>query len=405
MRRQPLIGVMGLGSISAQGHRRDGVFANYARGGTRLCVRTFNGKPTAVGALAAEAEAELAALAQEDPRFEPLDRTVHLALHAARQAAREARWTSEPGERGDATVVLGSSRGATHLWEKLHAEFLANGSTKTAPLTSPTTTLGNISSWVAQELQSHGAATELSSTCSTSLYALTTALAFLRGGMAQRVMTGGAEAPLTDFTVAQMRAVRIYSGEAETEFPCRPCAEDAGRRNTMVLGEGACLLALERFDDERDLGSRQPLAYLLGVGSFGEPIRTNTSLSEDGEALYRSMRAALADAGLARVDAVITHTPGTALGDRGELTAVRRVFGEELPLLTSNKWILGHTLGGSGALGVEYALYLLQRQRWVDYPYPVPFTNTARPIRTVLVNSVGFGGNAGSLVVGAAGAN
>ena len=89
----------------------------------------------------------------------------------------------------------------------------------------------------------------------------------------------------------------------------------------------------------------------------------------------------------------------TALGDRAELSAIRTVFRDRLPILTSNKWILGHTLGASGALGIEYALSILRSQHWVEYPYPTPFENEPRPIRTVMVNSVGFGGNAGSVIV------
>ena len=111
------------------------------------------------------------------------------------------------------------------------------------------------------------------------------------------------------------------------------------------------------------------------------------------------MRSALQGHAPASVDLIVTHTPGTALGNQAELNAIGRVFGKYRPILTSNKWLLGHTLGASGVLGVEYALSILQHQRWVEYPYPVPFTNRARPIRTVMVNSVGFGGNAGSILL------
>jgi 3-oxoacyl-(acyl-carrier-protein) synthase len=237
-------------------------------------------------------------------------------------------------------------------------------------------------------------------------------MAWIRGRMAKRFVAGGAEAPLTDFTIAQMRALRIYAQDTESPYPCRPCAADAGRKNTMVLGEGAGVVALEHLDSdeverredraraERGTPAGTPLARIAGAGFSVEPIENNTSLSEEGDSLRRSMRQALALSHLESVDCIITHTPGTSLGDRAELNAIRRLFGDrQLPVLTSNKWLLGHTLGAAGVLALEYALFILRTQHWVEYPYPVAFTNPTRQIRSVMVNSVGFGGNAGSLIL------
>jgi len=400
--------ITGLGTISAMGWDTQSVHEAYRDGEPRLRPREHNGKSTPVGALPDGAERALQRFLDDNPRYAELDRTVHLALYAARRAAKMAGWRgSDAGG-----VTIGSSRGATGLLEKYHAEFLRKPDGKMNPLTSPTTTLGNISNWVAQELGTNGPSGEMSSTCSTSTYAIGTALAWIRGHMAKRFVAGGAEAPLTDFTIAQMRALRIYSRDAESPYPCRPCAADAGRKNTMVLGEGAGVVALEYLDEseverrsdrarsERGTPKGTPLARIAGAGFSVEPIATNTSLSEEGDSLRRSMRQALALSGLDGVDCIITHTPGTALGDRAELNAIRRLFDDrQLPILTSNKWLLGHTLGAAGVLAIEYALYVLRTQQWVPYPYPVPFTNTSRQIRSVMVNSVGFGGNAGSLIL------
>lgn len=391
---RPIIAISGLGSISALGFEAEGIREGYRRATTRLNTRSFGGSPASVGALSAAAEAALRGFCQEHARYAELDRTAKLGLFAAEHAVGSARWPSQ----GTVGVVMGSSRGATGLLEQYHEDFLASDRRKVPSLTSPQTTLGNLSSWIAQHVATAGPATEISSTCSTSIYAIGTAAAWLRSGMATRFLAGGTEAPLTDFTIAQMRALRVYSRLHGAEHPCRPCAADSGRANTMVLGEGACVLALERWD-ACPRNASPPLGVLLGLGFAVEPIRTHTGLSEEGLGLRLSMQRALEEAGLDRVDAVVTHTPGTSLGDRAELNAVRAVFGAELPILTSNKWICGHTLGASGALGIEYALVLLTQQTWAEYPYPTPFQNTRRPIDTVMVNSVGFGGNAGTVIV------
>ncbi|MBN1611587.1 MAG: hypothetical protein JW940_33440 [Polyangiaceae bacterium] len=388
------LAIVGLGSVSAQGHSREQIDAAYTRGGTRLIAREFAGKPAAVGPLSAGAQRRIDAFLEEHPRYAELDRTVLLGLFCADRAFRQSAWSPDP----DIGVVVGSSRGATGLFERYHAAFLETGAERTAPLTSPTTTLGNVSSWIAQHVGIAGPATEISSTCSTSLYALGTAAAWLRSGMSTRFLAGGTEAPLTAFTVAQMRALRVYARGADAPYPCRSCSVEAPRANTMVLGEGACVLALEPWTGE-EAQRKRSVGVMLGLGFAVESVATNTSLSEAGLSLGLSMQRALVDAGLERVDAVVTHTPGTALGDRAELSAVHATFGDKLPVLTSNKWILGHTLGASGVLGIEYALYILRHQRWVEYPYPVGFQNEPSPIATVMVNSVGFGGNAGSVVV------
>ena len=69
------------------------------------------------------------------------------------------------------------------------------------------------------------------------------------------------------------------------------------------------------------------------------------------------------------IDVVVLHAPGTLKGDNAEMEAVRRVFGKELPALTTNKWKLGHTLGTSGILSVELALLMLQHQHFIGIPY------------------------------------
>jgi 3-oxoacyl-[acyl-carrier-protein] synthase II len=391
--------ITGLGSISAIGHDAASVARGYAEGGTRICVERMVGKPTPVARVPAAAQTLLQSFLAQHERYQSLDRSVHLALHAGRQALDQAGW--KPGDPSFG-VVLGSSRGATGLLERYFTEFFESGASRTPSLVSPTTTLGNISSWVAQDVQSRGPATEISSTCSTSMYAVGHAMAWLRSGMAARFLAGGSEAPLTDFTVAQMRGLRVYSRDTESQYPCQPCAADQGKKNSMVLGEGACVLALQRFTDaELRATPVTPLARVDGMGFCVEPIETNTSLSAQGKALNAAMRGALGPTSPSEVDLVVTHTPGTALGDQSELNALRSVFQDRFPILTSNKWILGHTLGASGTLSIEYALHILRTGQWVEYPYPVAFENRSHPIERILVNSVGFGGNAGSLLLSA----
>ena len=97
------------------------------------------------------------------------------------------------------------------------------------------------------------------------------------------------------------------------------------------------------------------------------------------------------------VDIIITHTPGTIKGDIAEYNAIKSVFCNKTPFLTTNKWKVGHSLGASGILSIEMAILMLQHQEI----FTVPFLEQTPPKRIlkILINAVGFGGNAVSILL------
>jgi len=107
---------------------------------------------------------------------------------------------------------------------------------------------------------------------------------------------------------------------------------------------------------------------------------------------------ALKNADRAQVDAIVMHAPGTKAGDLTEYKAIQKVFGERLPMLTTNKWKTGHTFGASGMLNIELALLMLQHQEFIGVPF-AQSQLVQKPIRNILVNAVGFGGNAVSVLL------
>src|SRR5690606_255086 len=273
-----------------------------------------------------------------DSRYRSLDDSVLFALYAGRKAIEAAHW----GEGTTFGVNIGSSRGATSLFERYHREFLEQG--KVSTLASPTTTLGNISSWLAQDLGNRGPELSHSITCSTALHALLNAVAWIQGGLCDRFLVGGSEAPLTPFTIAQMQALKVYA-RGQGPYPCR--ALDLEKKyNSMVLGEAAGLACIER-------GTRDnALALLIGIGYATEALEHPVSLSAEGRCLQDAMGMALRGHDPATVDAVVMHAPGTLRGDLSEYRALEQVFGGRLPFLTTNKWKMGHSFGASGLLSV-----------------------------------------------------
>ncbi len=372
-------------SISGLGNTSEKIWNSYKLGQPLFQVEEFEGVKTYVSQLAKEAREEIEALQRENSKYKELDPSVLYAVLASRKAFQNSNWHQE--EFG---VNIGSSRGATFLFEKFHQQFLTEGITST--LASPTTTLGNISSWVLQDLQANGPEISHSITCSTALHSITNAIAWLKSGMVDRFLVGGSEAPLTPFTIAQMKAVKLYAKYKEAEkFPNRSLEIDK-KSNSMILGEAAASFCLSTSRENS-------VAEVSGWGYASEPLVHSISISKDASCLQKSMKMALAQSGLENVDVVIMHAPGTKKGDWAELNAVKAVFGEKLPLITSNKFLIGHTFGASGAMSLEMALLMLQQQEFIENPFYKNLQNQQQPLKNILVNAVGFGGNAVSIIV------
>jgi 3-oxoacyl-(acyl-carrier-protein) synthase len=307
-----------------------------------------------------------------------------MAMHAAQKA------TADTGKVDRSMGInIGSSRGATALFEQYHSQFLTEK--KVSAYSSPTTTLGNISAWTAQHLGFNGPTIDHSITCSTGLHAVLNGVAWIRSGMADSFLDGGTEAALTPFTLAQMKALRLYS-ESQNRLACESMRFEKGA-NTMVLGEGAAVFVLEGEN------SKDPLVEIKGIGWASEPLESLSAISADATCLQQSMSGALCAAGIDKVDALVMHAPGTLKGDLAEKAAIDQVFGKNLPLLTSNKWQIGHTFAASGPLSLEMAILMIQHNHFLENPFYPNRRHLPSSIKTVMVNAVGFGGNAVSIII------
>lgn len=390
MANGPLI-IRGLATISSLGASPEEVAASLRQ--SRPKVSSLSGLP--VFRLTKEGEAAVSYCA-EDRRFASLDRTTLLALASASQTRKALARSSTAVH----CVSIGSARGATTSLESSILQH-AEGTSPIAVETSPITTAGNISSWVAQDFAGVAkqrrpiASIGTSMTCTSAFHSLLIAKAFLDSGMADTAIFGGAESCLTPYTLAQLSALRIYAQEAR-DFPCRPCFDSARRINTVTLGEGAGTALLRHDDGSRRTGD----LALLGVGWSLETTPSATGVSEDGNGFEEAITRAMASLPAHRsVDAVVLHAPGSAKGDAAELSAVRRLLGD-VPMCTT-KHLTGHTYGASGMVSLAMAQWLVVGGMWEGVPYPSRvFSRKFEAPRTVLINTAGFGGNSISIIVG-----
>lgn len=383
MLKEP-ISITALSSISALGGTSDEVWKAYLDDNHVFSESNIGGQKVWTSQLPNNIKSSLQALRNSDSKYKNLDETVLYAMYSAQKAVEKAGWNGSD----NFGVNIGSSRGATSLFEKYHKEYLKSG--KSSTLSSPTTTLGNISSWVAHDLKTKGPEISHSITCSTALHAMLNGIAWIQSGMTNKFLVGGSEAPLTPFTIAQIQALKIYSKQ-KGAFPCK-ALDLKKKQNTMVLGEGAGMACLEKGEKPNALG------LIEGIGYATEPLEHNISISADALCFQDSMRMALGNINPEEVDIVVMHSPGTIKGDLSEVKAIDKVFCNKTPFLTTNKWKVGHTFGASGLLSVEMALLMLQRQTYIETPFLKQNVEN-KPIQKVLVNAVGFGGNAVSILL------
>ncbi|NBS35805.1 MAG: hypothetical protein EBS71_00280, partial [Actinobacteria bacterium] len=200
-----------------------------------------------------------------DERYACLDRTAHLAIAASRETSRLG--SNVPMDVG--LVSIGTSRGATTSLEESYEQF-SKSCGRVPALTSPVTTAGALSSWVAQDLlfsKSKGTSGVLplttSMTCTSALHSLITAKAFVESSMVESALFGGSEASLTPFTQAQVEALRIGAKGAESSWPSRPCGLERPGHCGLVLGEVAGTAVLLR--ERRECACEDDLV-LYGVG-------------------------------------------------------------------------------------------------------------------------------------------
>jgi 3-oxoacyl-[acyl-carrier-protein] synthase II len=320
-----------------------------------------------------------------------LDPFVHYAAAAASMAAEDSGLGGRTLEA--AAVLMGSSRGG------IGSLAAAVGARATAFLMAGTT-VSMAASCVSRLLGARGPVLGISNACASGANAVGEAMRLIRGGHADVVIAGGAEAPLAPVCFGGYGAAGVLSEEGVM----RPFDR---RQDGFVLSEGAAVLVLEERAAALERGARI-YGEVLGYGNTSDAFHITVP---DAESQARAMRAALLDAGLDKeaIGYVNAHATATPIGDRTEAESIARVFGSSVAV-SATKSMTGHMLGASGAFEAAVALMCI-------YSGTIPPTaNLEEPdcelghvraarresLEAALSNSFGFGGVNAVLVLGKA---
>jgi len=241
----------------------------------------------------------------------------------------------------------------------------------------------------------------ISTACSSSANSIMFGARLIKHGLLDRVLAGGTDA-LSKFTLNGFNTLMILDKQ-----PCRPFDKS---RVGLNLGEGAAFLVLE---SEEALDGRIPLCELTGYANANDAYH-QTASSPDGYGPYLSMSQAIATSGInfREINYINAHGTGTDNNDLTEGIAIERIFGEDVPPVSSTKPFTGHTLGAAAA--VEAVISILSIRNNMIVPNlnfkekmdelhfePVKDIRFNSPLRNVLSNSFGFGGNDSTLIFSA----
>jgi 3-oxoacyl-[acyl-carrier-protein] synthase II len=354
--------------------------------------------------------------AVERKELRRLDRTILLALCAAREALADAGLLGAIGsavDRDRIGVAIGSGIGGIHTLTEQDRIYVAKGPGRISPFFIPMTLANMPAGMVAIQHGLRGPNLCHVTACASGAHAIGEALRLLRAGEADAMLVGGAEAAVVDLVIAGFTNMGALSKRNdEPQRASRPFDAD---RDGFVLGEGAALLVLERAEHARDRGAKTR-AKLLGYGASADAAHMVAPDAESGGAL-RCMRAALADAQLAPADLdyVNAHATSTPAGDIVEARALRELFGAQIErvAVSSTKGATGHLLGAAGALEALLSVRALETGMLpptlnLDRPDPecaldhVAKQARSARARAVLSNSFGFGGVNAALIFGSA---
>ncbi len=339
-----------------------------------------------------------------------MDLFVQYAIAAAELAVQDSGIDTAllQGERTG--VYVGSGIGGIGSIEETHRVLLEKGPDRVSPFFIIQTIINEAPGHISIRYRASGPNLANATACSTGAHAIGEAFRMIKLGVADRMIAGGAEAPITPLSLAGFCNMKALSERNdEPEKASRPFDS---RRDGFVMSEGAGIVLLEELESALRRGARI-YAEVLGYGLNGDAYHV-TAPSPDGDGAARVMRMALRDGGVSpeEVQYINAHGTSTQYNDRTETLAVKKVFGEGAKKVgvSSTKSMTGHLLGAAGGLETAITALAIFHQVMpptINYEFPDPecdldyVPNTARPAEIVhaLTNSFGFGGTNACLLL------
>ena len=334
-----------------------------------------------------------------------MDRFILFVLAAAKEALAQAGWVAETPEAQErtATIIASGIGGFPAIAEAVRITD-TKGPRRLSPFTIPSFLVNMAAGHVSINHGFKGPLGAPVTACAAGVQAIGDAARMIRAGEADIAVCGGAEACIDRVSLAGFAAARALSS-AYTDNPEQASRPFDSGRDGFVMGEGAGILVIEELEHALARGAT-PIVVLVGYGTTADAYHM-TAGPEDGDGAKRAMQAAIRQAGISasEIQHLNAHATSTPVGDKGELAAIKAVFGTENRIaVTSTKSATGHLLGAAGGIEAIFTALALRDQiapATRNFEQPDPFAEgvdivhgAARkmPIEYAISNGFGFGG-------------
>ncbi len=338
------------------------------------------------------------------------DEFIHYAVAAAKIAWEDAGLSELSEDEQDRTgVAVGSGIGGIGSISRNQNILNEKGYRKIQPFFIPGAIINMASGILSMIYKAKGPNLSTVTACATSTHSIGEAFRLIQTGYADMMITGGAEAPITELGVGGfdiMRALSRYNEE-----PSKASRPFDAKRDGFVIAEGSTILILEEYERAKERGAKI-YGEIVGFGMSSDAYH-QTSPAPDGSGAAKCMSEALKDANIkpTEVDYINAHGTSTVLNDKTETMAIKTVFGDYAyeVNISSTKSMTGHLLGSAGAIEAAFSLLAIRDgiiPPTINYENPdpecdlnyTPNNSVKKDLTYVMSNSFGFGGTNATLV-------
>ncbi|WP_268797321.1 beta-ketoacyl-ACP synthase II [Pseudomonas huanghezhanensis] len=334
-----------------------------------------------------------------------MDRFILFALAAAKEAVAQSGWVADTDEKRERTAtIIGSGVGGFVSIADAVRTTDTRGPRRLSPFTIPSFLVNLAAGHVSIQHGFKGPLGAPVTACAAGVQAIGDAARMIRCGEADIAICGGAEASIDRVALGGFAAARALSSDFNDtpERASRPFDQD---RDGFVMGEGAGIMVIETLEHALARGA-VPIVELVGYGTSADAYHL-TAGPEDGSGARRAMQIAIRQAGIKAADVqhVNAHATSTPVGDKGEMAAIKAVFGDQNGVaVTSTKSATGHLLGAAGGIEAIFTALAIRDQiapKTLNFETPDEAAKgidivhgKARPmaIEYALSNGFGFGG-------------
>jgi 3-oxoacyl-[acyl-carrier-protein] synthase II len=401
--------VTGMGVIASLGHNVDEFWTNILAGKSGIDrVSLFDVSDYACQ-IGAEVRGWDPAQHMDPKEVRRNDRYTHFGFCAAKQAITDAKLDMTKEDADRVGVIIGSGIGGMLTIEAQHKNLMERGPRKVSPFMIPALISNMASGLVAIELGARGPNFCVVSACATATHAIGESLRMIRGGEADVMVCGGAEAAITPLAYAGFCSMKAMS--TSNDNPQKASRPFDLNRDGFIMGEGAGILVLESLEHALARGARI-YCELSGYAATCDAFHI-TQPDPDGKGLSLAMGRALNDARIRpeEVDYINAHGTSTPYNDKFETLAIKKVFGDHARkvLISSTKSMTGHLLGAAGGIEAIISVKTIQTGEVpptinLETPDPdcdldyIPNVKRRAAVKTVLSDNLGFGGQNAALV-------